>query len=121
MPIDDAQFKLAQCYEESKEFNQALEEYVTLAATYPKSPLIANVMVRIMDHFYASTDKPDRGCCASFTTAASSLSSVPASAWPKPLNSIAPITARIPFSLPARCHRIGDRPIITALNVCDCH
>src|SRR5690606_18714872 len=25
---------------------------VTLAATYPKSPLIANVMIRISDHFY---------------------------------------------------------------------
>ena len=48
----DAQFKLAQCYEESGEFNQALEAYVTLAATYPKNPLIANVMVRISEHFY---------------------------------------------------------------------
>jgi TolA-binding protein len=32
---------------------------VTLAATYPKSPLIANVMIRIMDHFYNNTDKAD--------------------------------------------------------------
>src|SRR6185295_782340 len=30
----------------------ALEAYVTLAATYPKNPLIANVMIRISDHFY---------------------------------------------------------------------
>ena len=29
-----------------------LEAYVTLAATYPKSPLIASVMIRISDHFY---------------------------------------------------------------------
>ena len=36
----------------SGEFNQALEAYVTLAATYPKHPLIANVMVRISEHFY---------------------------------------------------------------------
>jgi len=28
------------------------EAYVTLAATYPQSPLIANVMIRISDHFY---------------------------------------------------------------------
>jgi TolA-binding protein len=55
----DAQFKLAQVYEEAKEFDQALEEYVTLAATYPKSPLIANVMVRIMDHFYNNKDRGD--------------------------------------------------------------
>ena len=48
----DAQYKLAQCYEEAGEFDQALEAYVTLAATYPKSPLIANVMVRISEHFY---------------------------------------------------------------------
>src|SRR5688500_13182876 len=35
-----------------KEFNQALDAYVTLAATYPKNPLIANVMLRISEHFY---------------------------------------------------------------------
>ena len=46
------QFRLAQCYEESGDFNQALDAYVTLAATYPKNPLIANVMLRISEHFY---------------------------------------------------------------------
>ena len=51
----DSQFKLAQCYEESGEFEQGLEEYVTLAATYPKSPLIANVMLRICDYFFYQT------------------------------------------------------------------
>jgi TolA-binding protein len=50
----DAQFKLAQCYEESGDFDEALEAYVTLAATFPRSPLIASVMIRISDHFYKS-------------------------------------------------------------------
>ena len=48
----DAQYKLAQCYEEAEDFDRALEEYVTLAATYPKSPLIPNVMIRINEYFY---------------------------------------------------------------------
>lgn len=48
----DAQYKLAQCYEEMQEFNQALDAYVALAATYPQNPLIANVMLRISEHFY---------------------------------------------------------------------
>ncbi|MEC8927655.1 MAG: tetratricopeptide repeat protein, partial [Verrucomicrobiota bacterium] len=48
----DAQYKLAHCYEEAGEFDRALEEYVTLAATYPKSPLIPKTMVRINDYFY---------------------------------------------------------------------
>ncbi|MEO2008023.1 MAG: tetratricopeptide repeat protein, partial [Pirellulaceae bacterium] len=34
------------------DFDQALEGYVTLAATYPKSPLIASCMIRISDYFY---------------------------------------------------------------------
>ena len=29
---------------------------MTLAATYPKSPLIANVMIRISDHFYKAEE-----------------------------------------------------------------
>ena len=45
----DAQYKLAHCYEEAGDFDRALEEYVTLAATYPKSPLIPKTMVRIND------------------------------------------------------------------------
>ena len=48
----DAQYKLAQCYEEMGDFDLALEAYVTLAATYPKSPLVASVMIRVGDHFY---------------------------------------------------------------------
>jgi tetratricopeptide (TPR) repeat protein len=36
--------------------DEALEAYVTLAATYPKSPLIANVMLRINEHFYAKEE-----------------------------------------------------------------
>jgi TolA-binding protein len=43
---------MAQCYEEQGDFDQALEAYVTLAATYPKSPLIANVMIRISEYFW---------------------------------------------------------------------
>ncbi len=34
----DAQYKLAQSYEEAGDFDQALEAYVTLAATYPAKP-----------------------------------------------------------------------------------
>ena len=34
------------------DFDLALEAYVTLAATYPKSPLVASVMIRVGDHFY---------------------------------------------------------------------
>ncbi len=52
----DAQYKMAQCYEQSGDFDEALEAYVTLAATYPKSPLIASVMIRISDYFYKSED-----------------------------------------------------------------
>jgi TolA-binding protein len=52
----DAQYKMAQCYEQSGDFDEALEAYVTLAATYPKSPLIASVMIRISDYFYKSKD-----------------------------------------------------------------
>ena len=37
-------------------FDDALEAYVTLAATYPKSPLIANVMIRISDHFFKNEE-----------------------------------------------------------------
>ncbi|HIA18928.1 MAG TPA: tetratricopeptide repeat protein, partial [Planctomycetaceae bacterium] len=48
--------KLAQGYEEADEFDRAREEYVTLAATYPKSPLIASVMIRISDYFYKTED-----------------------------------------------------------------
>ena len=48
----DAQYKLAQCYEQAGNFDEALEAYVTLAATHPKSPLIPNVMIRISDYFF---------------------------------------------------------------------
>jgi len=47
---------LGQCYEKSDRFDEALEAYVTLAATYPDSPLIASVMVRIIDRFYETED-----------------------------------------------------------------
>ena len=48
--------RLGQCHEEAGELDEALETYVTLAATYPKSPLIANVMLRISEHFYQKED-----------------------------------------------------------------
>ena len=44
------------CYEEAGQLDKALEAYVSLAATYPKSPLIANVMLRISEHFYNKAD-----------------------------------------------------------------
>ena len=43
----DAQYKLGQCHEQAGEFDAALDAYVALAATYPDSPLIASVMMRI--------------------------------------------------------------------------
>ena len=52
----DSQYKLGQCHEEAGELDEALEAYVTLAGTYPKSPLIANVMLRINEHFYVKED-----------------------------------------------------------------
>jgi TolA-binding protein len=52
----DSQYKLGQCHEEAGELDEALEAYVTLAGTYPKSPLIANVMLRINEHFYTKED-----------------------------------------------------------------
>jgi len=52
----DSQYKLGQCHEEAGELDKALEAYVTLAGTYPKSPLIANVMLRINEHFYLKED-----------------------------------------------------------------
>jgi TolA-binding protein len=52
----DSQYKLGQCYEQAGQLDEALESYVTLAATYPKSPLIANVMLRINEHFYGKED-----------------------------------------------------------------
>ena len=48
----DAQYKLAQAYEEAKRFDDALEAYVTLASTLSQEPLITNAMIRISEYFY---------------------------------------------------------------------
>lgn len=50
----DAQYKLAQCYEDKGEMEKACEEYVRLAYTYPENPLIAKCMVRLTSYFYNS-------------------------------------------------------------------
>ena len=42
--------------EKAGDFDAALEAYVTLAATYPKSPLISSVMIRISEYFYKAED-----------------------------------------------------------------
>ncbi len=48
----DAQYKLAQCFEDKNEMDRASEEYVRLAYTYPDNPLIAKCMVRLNDYFF---------------------------------------------------------------------
>jgi TolA-binding protein len=49
---------MGQCHEEAGQLDEALEDYATLAATYPKSPLIAKVMLRISEHFYQQEEYP---------------------------------------------------------------
>ena len=66
----DAQYKLGQCHEEAGNLDEALEAYVTLAATYPKSPLIANVMLRTRcERFSPRSQMPATSISTGFSSA----------------------------------------------------
>jgi TolA-binding protein len=54
----ESQYKLGQCYEEKNDMDAASAEYVTLAYTWPDSPLVANVVVRIAEYFYNKKEFP---------------------------------------------------------------
>jgi TolA-binding protein len=49
---------MAQCHEEAGDFDQALEEYVAMAAIHPDSPLIPKVMIRIKEYYYLKENYP---------------------------------------------------------------